>query len=323
MDLGTPDPRFVPFALRAVKTIATVDGPLDATQRTLIAITQRLVLKTAIDVDALPPISPEELAAAIPEVPAGRQRIVRAMILVCFVRGDVTPAQAATVQRYAQALGVEEHSVEHLRHLAEGRMALLRFDVLRRSFTGLALAQSVEAEGALALLKSVAARAGLYDDAEEAARWDGLASHPEGSLGRALSDYYARNGFPVPGRKHSLPAFAVVHDLCHVLSGYGVDATGEIEVVSFQAGFMREDPMSTLLFIILQSQLGVRLVSIAGSRQGALDDPATLERAVRATRRGAAMTTDLFDHWDFWPELQRPLDEVRTRLGVPPPDGPA
>jgi hypothetical protein len=253
-------------------------------------------------------------------VPAGRQRIIRAMILVSFVRGDVTPAQAAAVQRYAHALGVDEHAVEHLRRLAEGRMALLRFDVMRRSFTGLAMAQSVEANGVLSLLRGVAARAGLYDDAEEAARWEDLASHPEGSLGRALSDYYAKNAFPVPGRKHSIPAFVVIHDLCHVLSGYGVDALGEIEVVAFQAGFMREDPMSTLIFIILQSQLGVRLVRIAGSREGALDDPAMLERAVRAARRGAAMNTDLFDHWDFRPELKRPLDDVRARLGVPPPD---
>jgi hypothetical protein len=37
-----------------------------------------------------------------------------------------------------------------------------------------------------------------------------------------------------------------------VLSGYGVDGSGEIEVVAFQAGFMKHDPFSTLLFIVLQ-----------------------------------------------------------------------
>jgi hypothetical protein len=320
MDLAAPDPELVPFALRAVKTVATVDGPLDATQRTAIALAQRLNLGTDVDVDALAPISPEELAAALPQVPAGRLRVVRAMVIVSLLRGDVSPAQAREVDRYAQALGVEEHAVENLRRLADGRIALLRFDVSRRSFTGTAAAQTVEAEGALRLLRQVAARAGLYDDAEEAARWEGLAAYAEGTLGRALWDYYQRNRFPVPGRRHALPAFAVVHDLCHVLSGYGVDPPGEIEVVSFQAGFMREDPMSTLLFVILQSHLGMRLVRIASSHVGGLDDPAILERAFRAFRRGSAVTVDLFDHWDFWPELAQPIDEVRRRLGIPQPD---
>jgi len=320
MDLSTPDPQFVPFALRAAKTIAAEGGALDDTQRAMIAIAQRLILKTEVDVDALPPISPEELDAVLPPVPAGRLRLVRALVLVTFVRREVTPAEARAVDRFARALGVEEHAVENLRRFAEGRRALLRFDVMRRAFTGTAMARAVESDGALALIKSIAARAGVYEDEREAARWDKLASYPEGSLGHALSAYYEKNGFPVPGRRHSLPAFAVVHDLCHVLSGYGVDGQGEVEVVSFQAGFMREDPMSTLLFIALISQHGVRLVSIAGARTGMLDDPALLERAVRAARRGAAVNTDLFDHWDFWPELEKPLEEVRRSLGVPPPD---
>jgi hypothetical protein len=320
MDLSTPDPRFVPFAIRAVKSVATREGPLNDTQRAMIAIAQRLILQTDIDVDALPPISPEELVAALPPGPAGRLRVVRAMILVVLVRGEVTPAQVAAIDDYARALGVDEHTVENLRQLAEGRVALLRFDVVRRSFTGVAMAQAAEAEGALAVLKAAAARAGIYDDDAEAARWERLESYPEGSLGRTLWAYYHANGFPVPGRRHSLPAFAVVHDLCHVLSGYGVDPPGEIEVVAFQAGFMREDPMSTVLFITLQTHLGVRMVRIAGVAKGLLDDPAMLERALRAARRGAAMSTDLFDHWDFWPELERPIDEVRERLGVPPPD---
>ena len=111
-----------------------------------------------------------------------------------------------------------------------------------------------------------------------------------------------------------------MHDICHVLSGYGVDGSGEIQVVAFQAGFMKHDPFSTLLFIVLQSHLNVRLVMIAPGNSGALDDPRMLERMILAFRRGARVKVDLFDHWDYAPLLDKPIGEVRAALGVPPAD---
>lgn len=71
---------------------------------------------------------------------------------------------------------------------------------------------------------------------------------------------------------------------------------------------------------VLQAHMGVRLVAIAAGKKGALDDPAMLERMVRAAKRGAHVKRDLFDHWDYWPELARDIDIVRNELGVVPPD---
>jgi hypothetical protein len=79
---------------------------------------------------------------------------------------------------------------------------------------------------------------------------------------------------------------------------------------------MREDPMSTILFILLQAQLGIRLVAIAQSNKNRLDEPGMADRAVRAWHRGAQVKKDLFTEWDFWPDLERPIDEVRQELGV-------
>jgi hypothetical protein len=319
MRLATPDPTLVPFGLRAVKTVATADGPLHPTQRSMIDLAQRLTLGTQLDVDALEPITPEALAAAV-QVPAGRERIVRGMVLVCMGRGEVTKADAAAIERYARVLGVDEHSVTNVRQLAEGRLALLRYDVNRRAFTGRALAEARETEGLLSLLRAAASRAGFREDEATAAKYEALASYPEHTLGRELWDYYQRNQFPIPGRLHAIPAFATVHDLCHVLSGYGVDGPGEIEVVAFQAGFMERDPLSTLFVAVLQAHLGVRLVAIAPGKKGALDDPAILERMIRAAKRGSLVKRDLFDHWDYWPELSRDVSDVRERLGVVSPD---
>jgi ubiquinone biosynthesis protein Coq4 len=319
MRLTVPDPSLVPFGLRAVKTVATASGPLHPTQRSMIELAQRLILGTQLDIDDLEPITPESLATAIP-APEGRGRIVRGMVLVCMGRGDVTKKDAAAIERYARVLGVTEHAVANVRQLAEGRLALLRYDVNRRAFTGRALAEARESEGLLALLRAAASRAGFREDEATAAKYEALANYPEGTLGRELWAYYERNHFPVPGRLHAIPAFATVHDLCHVLSGYGVDGPGEIEVVAFQAGFMERDPLSTLFVAVLQAHLGVRLVAIAPGNKGALDDPAMLERMIRAAKRGSHVKRDLFDHWDYWPELSKDIGDVRERLGVEPPE---
>lgn len=319
MRLTTPDPALVPFGLRAVKTVATAHGALHPTQRSMIDLAQKLILGTHVDVDGLEPITPEALSAAIP-TPQARARIVRGMILVCLGRGEVTKDDAAAIERYARALGVEEHALTNVRQLAEGRLALLRYDVNRRAFTGRAAAEARETEGLLGLLRAAASRAGFHEDEATAAKYEALATYPERTLGRELWDYYERNHFPIPGRLHAIPAFATVHDLCHVLSGYGVDGPGEIEVVAFQAGFIERDPLSTLFVVVLQAHLGVRLVAIAPGNKGALDDPAILERMIRAAKRGSFVNRDLFDHWDYWPELSRDISEVRERLGVPPAD---
>lgn len=305
--------------MRAVKTVATASGPLHPTQRSMIDLAQRLTLGTQLDVDALEPITPEALAAAVP-TKEGRERIVRGMVLVCMGRGEVTKEDATAMERHARVLGVDEHAVTNVRQLAEGRLAVLRYDVNRRAFTGRAIAEARETEGLLSLLRAAASRAGFREDAATAAKYETLASYPEHTLGRELWAYYERNQFPIPGRLHAIPAFATVHDLCHVLSGYGVDGPGEIEVVAFQAGFMERDPLSTLFVAVLQAHLGVRLVAIAPGKKGALDDPAILERMIRAAKRGSLVKRDLFDHWDYWPELSNDVSDVRARLGVVAPD---
>jgi hypothetical protein len=42
------------------------------------------------------------------------------------------------------------------------------------------------------------------------------------------------------------------------------------------------------------------------------------EKVIRAMQRGAAINTDLTDHWDFWPDLAKPIDEVRHKYNVLP-----
>lgn len=203
------DPRLAAVGLRAAKTVAVARAPLHPTQRSMFEIAQRLILETAIDVEGLAPITPEEVAAAVPE-PKGRERIIRGLVLVCAARGEVTRDDVAAIEWFGRTLGVDEHAVVHLRELSEGRLALLRYDVNRRAFTGRSAAAAREDEGILALLRAAAARAGLREDEATAAKYEALAAYPVRTLGRELWAYYERNQFPVPGKLHSIPAFATV-----------------------------------------------------------------------------------------------------------------
>lgn len=319
MQLTVESPDLIPVALAAIKAVATARDELHPTQRSMLSLAQKILLGTEVDIDALAAADVEEVASKL-RGHAGAEWVVRGMVLACLARGEVTAEDAARVETYAAALGVEEHIVRNLRQLAEGQLALLKFDVRRRAFTGQMIRQTREEEGVLSLLRGAASRIGILEDTETAERFEALGELPVGTLGRELHEYYVRNEFPVPGKRYALPALGVVHDLCHVLSGYGVDGPGEIEVVAFQAGFMRTDPMSTLFFAVLQSHYKVRLVPIAPGAEGRLDDPKILERMIRAFRRGSAVQVDLFDHWDYRARLADSIADVRASLGVPPPD---
>jgi hypothetical protein len=311
------DEQLLAIGFRALKTVCTVERPLHPTQLKTLELLQRVLLGSSIDVDGLAPITLEAVAAAL-SAPEARARVVRGLVLLSLMRGDVSPQESAVIASWAKGLGVDEPSVLNLQRLADGHLALLRFDVNRRAFTGQAIAEEREKSGLLGLLRNAASRMGLKEDEATAERFATLEHFPAGTLGRELYEYYQRNHFPMPGRKHALPSVGVVHDLCHVLSGYGVDGDGEVEVVAFTSGFLRRDPLSTVMFIVLQAQLDVQLVAVAKSRAHALDDPKLLERAFKAAGRGAQLKRDLFDHWDYWPDLARPIADVRRDLNVPP-----
>jgi hypothetical protein len=40
------------------------------------------------------------------------------------------------------------------------------------------------------------------------------------------------------------------------------------------------------------------------------------DKVLRALRRGAAVTRDLTDHWNYWEDFPLPLQEVRRKYGI-------
>ena len=64
MELYLPPPELVLAGQRAMKTIALADGALDDSERSFLEAVQHM-FRTPVDVDALEPIEPDELAASV------------------------------------------------------------------------------------------------------------------------------------------------------------------------------------------------------------------------------------------------------------------
>ncbi|MCC7538061.1 MAG: hypothetical protein IT379_17680 [Deltaproteobacteria bacterium] len=319
MELLLPDPDVLPYGLRAMKAVALANGTFDDSERTFFDAALSL-FGLRIDVDALEPIEPEELARHV--VDRGlRRQLVRAMVLLSVVDGEASPAEASLVERYANALGIASLDLTTLRHLADGHLMNARFDIARRFWAREKAVELTRQKGLGWLARSVAAMAGLRADREIGDRWRGLGSLPAGTLGRSYFEFMYANDFSFPGEQGSPPEVIAFHDLTHVLSGYGTDPAGEMCVLAFHAGCRREekDPFSFLMFGLAQFHMGLQLTPVSPGRRGAFD-PAPV---MLALRRGAGCRIDPTDGWDPWPVMHRPLDALRLEYGIAPLPSPS
>jgi len=316
MEILRPPPAVVPYGLRAMKMVASADGEFGAAERRLLGLAQSIFSPdNAVDIDGLQPIEPEELAAQITE-PAFRRQFVRGMVMVSLIDGEASPAEAAIVERFATALGIASKDVANLRTIADKHLLRARFDIGRRFFAADKFKENIRDKGVGWLARTLASMSGLREDKPTADRYRALESAPAGSLGRAYVDFIKTNGFSFPGEKGSPPEFIAFHDLTHVLSGYGTDPEGELQVLGFHAGCQREekDPFGFLMFGIAEFHLGLAMSPVATGARGKLD-PVLLFKAIE---RGSRCTIDPTDGWDPWPVMNEPLDALRARYGITP-----
>lgn len=314
MEFQRPPPELLPYGLRALKMIAAANGVFDDSERHLLTTAMNL-FGARLDLDALEPIAPGELAAKIAD-PALRKQLLRAMVIVSLVDGEATPDEAALVERFAAALEIKTPDLTALRHLADKSMVRARFDIARRFFAREKLLEFTREKGAGWLASAVAAMAGLREDKALSSRYRALEACPAGSLGRGYFDFVAGQGFSFPGEKGSPPEVITLHDLTHVLSGYGTDPHGELQVLAFHAGCRREekDPFGFLLFGIAEFHLGMAMSPVAAGSRGMFDPAAVFA----ALQRGVACKIDPTDGWDPWPVMDRPLSELRAEYNISP-----
>ena len=300
------------YGLRALKTVGMADGALDQSEIALLHAAKELS-GAACDIDALEPIEPDELAGAL----AGAQlrwQLVSAMVVMSMIDQEADAREVERIEAFARALEVDHHAVATARHLAQGHLRLMRFDIARRFWAVDKIRERIRERGLRALWETIQAARRKHEDPALAARYQALAALPPGTLGRAYYESMRENEFPLPGEKGAAPETITYHDMTHVLGGYGTSADEEVLVASFSAGFRKRNPMAFILFVLCQFHLGIPFAPGVPPERGLFDPRAVL----RALRRGAAMNVDLSDGWEYWPVIDQPLDALRRRYDIQP-----
>jgi hypothetical protein len=306
MDLKVFNPQELTAVLRALRNVALANDRFTDAERALVEGVAR-IHEIEIEADALPPITFEEVARAVTD-PHRRKRAVQLAIVTALVEGTPSHATETAVRDMAAALGLDEEGLDVLYEIAHDHALMARFDMFRRVRRFLR-----NTKGFPGFLEFALPMLGLGNGSPQtAARYRALAKCAKGTFGRAVYDHFVDNEFKFPGEPGGIPL--VFHDLGHVLSGYATDPQGEIQQAAFQAGFARKDGFSFLLFGILQFHMGMRITPVAKGYHGLFDVPLVLD----ALYRGACCKVDLSDGYDVFENADRPLEELRAELGIPP-----
>jgi hypothetical protein len=313
----------VVLVARGIATaVAPEDGLTDVQAALLQAIATAL---TGVEVDYcdLEPLDAAGLAVVLADRPLHyRQRIVHHMVLGELVLRPLPPEVAWRVKEYAGALGVDDTFVRIAHRYAQGAYGLAWKDLQRSGFT-----EHWEQADPEALRN----RFGVSDpfdrpdpDPALEARWEAYAELPEGTLGRQVWEMYHGRGFALPGNPDGPSAYLAQHDYVHVLADYGTNLKGELEVFAF-LGRADPDPkgfawLATLVGLFETGYIADTGFFTKDVRERNIQAPGMHHRIADAIRRGKAVCvhygTDLFEV-DYHAVADRPVDDVRSRLGVP------
>ena len=311
-----PNPNLALAGLRAMRMLGEAHGTFGAATHNLLDAAQKHILRTDFDLDALTPITPEELGAALDD-PALARQFAQGMTVVSLAEGPLTEAQGRLMTRFAEALDVDEPAIKVLRGLAEHHMVLFRLDFMRRSHLADAAQISIRENGFIATAKAIAAFRGMREDPELAARYEALGKLPADTLGCAFYRHCRDHGFAFPGEKRGFPEAGIYHDLTHVLSGYRTDPAGEIQVGGFTGGYKKHNPIFVILFVMLTFSAGINMTPLEQPNvHGIFATEGLAEKFLTAVERGSRVPIDLSDRWDHWAWVEKPLEQVRAELRI-------
>jgi ubiquinone biosynthesis protein COQ4 len=130
---------------------------------------------------------------------------------------------------------------------------------------------------------------------------DQLQAMPPESLGWALANHFAEHAI------HPLttgPRRKQLHDAVHVLTGYGTDPIGELEVQAFMLGSK---------FFPTHLVIGLGLWAMAD--RGGFTRADWRSRMQRAYQRGRKTRFDI-DHWQPEQQWHLPLAQIQRHYGV-------
>ncbi len=299
-------------------------GAMSDVQASLLTEVIEAVLDVRVDVAALEPLEPAALAQAMADQSEEfRRRVVHIMVLAELILRPIPPEVARRVAEYADALDANDQFVRIARRYAQGAFGLAWLDLRQTGFVDHwemarmdQLKTNVKLENQLAL---------GVEDRTLAELWNSFQDFAPGTLGRAVWDMYRGRGFALPGSKGGASAYLAQHDFVHVLTDYGTNLPGELEVFSL-IGRADPDPKGFAWVATIVGLFDTGYIATAGFFDANvkvrwLDDSVMHVRVADALRRGRALREQLgvdlleVDYHDF---ASQPVDDVRRELGLAP-----
>jgi hypothetical protein len=320
---GEHDPIEVELVARGIATAVAPAGGITDVQAALLEAIASALTGHGVDYHHLEPLSPDELAGVLAARDMEyRRRIVHHMVLGELVLRPLPADVAARVARYADALGIDDKFVRVARRYAQGAYGLAWVDLRRSGFVERVKDVDSRQLGGTVHVTDPFVSPG--PDPELERHWMAFRDLPDGTLGRSVVEMYDQRGFALPGSASGASAYLAQHDFVHVISDFGTNLKGELEVFAF-IGRADPDPKG---FAWLATLIGL-------FETGYIQDTGFFERDVRerhiqapgmhhliadAIRRGKGVCehygTDLFEV-DYHALAAQPVDDVRLMLHVP------
>ena len=275
-----------------------------------------------LDCASLEPIPVRE-AADIARTADEAHQIVQDAICLELLLHPLPRSVEHNVERFAAALGVDNHLIDATRDMAHGHLALMQADIERNSWYTAQTVKGILHGHLWELARSKVAYLGAPEDRAIARRWESLRDHAPGTLGRSVADFYEAHHFPFPGERHGIYELGAHHDFVHVLADYTTTPEGEIDVFAFIAATMGDPRGFTLFAFTLGLFQNATITRVSGkkvaiARADTLADPGAVDRYADALRRATCCSVDVMGGIDHFALADRPLDQLRAELHIVP-----
>jgi len=323
--LPPPDHDEVIITARAVATAVAGSGELQDIQHYVLSAHFEAMTGLHVYIDTLEPMSAPDFAEAMRNRGEDfRIRMVQTMLMLAFI---VTPLEDETVDRiaeYARELSINEGMIEIAHEIAHGAHGLVMADFSRAGY---------HAHLDTPIERTLHVHTELHEDWQEVnddpvleARWAALENLAPDTLGRQLWEFYRSRGFHFPGTPGSAPPLLSQHDWLHVIADYGSTVESEIEVFGLISR-ADDDPRAFSLLAMVLSLFETGMLHAAtifefDPNHLSHDSRRMAIRLADAMRRGAIIGAHFDGHdlltvdWFAWAD--KPLDEVRAIIGIPP-----
>jgi len=283
-------------ALRSIATLHGTAQPAPAEAQLLEGVSINILRHLEIaDADENVHLHPDEVAAVIQD-DEHRERAAQLMALMPYAIRPYSGAKTNVSEKFIEVLGENTHRLEDFIGARQKHSKNMEYCALRKLGRDVFPYQDPEGryKEILKLLKDA------EGDPDELERYKSLQGYSAGSLGRAFFDFYAQFDWPLPGDPLWISEdLTVRHDLC----SYDISVNGEFCVSAFTAG-------NSERFNWMIAMLGFTPPYVSIGAQFHPDD------FTQAYARGEGASHSFVDNWEFWPELEHQVEDLRREYQV-------